>query len=213
MSGSKVSFATLAGVSISFTAKTLGSSLELTQLTVATSPSMGVHLVHPLWVMWDAQYNATPDPVDSFSNLDETVFQMDSKPLGPGTLLLPNYTSQKLSVVFNLVEPKTGSTDGGTVSGCKALANFVANVKPLLQANCNNCHVGANPTASLSWDFTRLTDAQVCVNALTEINTTTVANSLLLSKPNPGVADGHPQKIATFGPYQTAVTNWINLEK
>ena len=69
----------LAGVSITFTAKTLGTSLELTQMTVKTGSAMGVHMVHPLWVMWDAQYNATPDPVDSFSNLDQTVFQMATR--------------------------------------------------------------------------------------------------------------------------------------
>jgi hypothetical protein len=206
--------ASLVGQTITFTASTVGSSLELSQITVHTAASMGVHMVHPLWVTWDAQYNATPDPVDSFSNLDQTVFGSTNAPMGPGTLILPNWSaSSKLNVVFSVIEPKMGGADGGVVAGCKALANFTANVKPLLQANCNNCHVGANPTAGLSFDFGRNTDAQVCANALTEVNLTTPAMSLLLTKPNPNVGDGHPQKIGNYGPYQTAVTNWINAEK
>jgi mono/diheme cytochrome c family protein len=205
----------LSGQNVSFTAKTLGgTTLELTNIKINTAPMTGVHMVHPLWVVWDASFNATPDPVDSFSNLDQTVYGMSSATMGPGTLILPGWSAtSKLSVVFVQIEPKMGGADAGTIAGCKALQNFVTNVKPLLQANCNACHVGANPTAGLSFDFGANSDATVCMNALTEINTTTVANSLLLQRPNPAVNDAHPRKIATFGPYQTAVTNWINLEK
>ena len=64
---------------------------------------------------------------------------------------------------------------------------FVANVKPLLQTNCNTCHVGANPTAGLAFDATP--DAQLCLNALSEVNTVTVANSNMLKKPD-GSANG-----------------------
>ena len=45
------------------------------------------------------------------------------------------------------------------------------------------------------------------------VNLTTPASSLLLTKPNPAVNDGHPRKIASYTAYQTAVTNWINGEK
>jgi hypothetical protein len=204
----------LAGENISFNAKLLGTSIELSSIKINTAPMVGVHIVHPLWVIWDATYNATPDPVDSFSNLDETVYGMTSTAMGPGTVILPNWTStSKLSVVFVQIEPKMGGADGGTIAGCKALQNFVTNVKPLLQANCNACHVGTTPTAGLSFDFNINSDAVVCQNALTEINTTTPANSLLLQRPDPAVNDSHPRKLANYAPYQTAVTNWINLEK
>jgi hypothetical protein len=86
-------------------------------------------------------------------------------------------------------------------------------VKPLLQANCNTCHVGANPTAGLSFAFNGTNDAQICQNALLEINKATPAMSLLATKPDPGVADGHPRKINPVTAYKTAVINWINLEK
>jgi hypothetical protein len=206
--------ATLAGQTITFKASALGSNLELSEITIHTAPMMGVHIAHPLWVTWDSHYNPTPDPVDSFSNLDQTVFGSTNAPMGPGTLILPNWSvDSKLSLVFTTIEPKAGGADAGSVAGCKALQNFVTNVKPLLQQNCNNCHVGATPTASLSFDFTRNTDAQVCANALTEINKTDPASSQLLAQPDPSKGNGHPQKINPFTAYQTAVTNWINAEK
>ena len=206
----------LKGVYITFTPNVVGTSLELSKITVKTPASTGVHVAHPLFVLWDAQFNATPDPVDSFSNLDETVSAGASVALGPGTLLLPNYTNQMLNVVFNTLEAKVVMGDGGTgttAGQCKNLTVFSQQVKPLLQANCNTCHVGTTPTAGLSFDFGRNTDAEVCANALTEVNLTTPASSLLLSKPNPAVNDGHPRKITNYTAWQTAVTNWINGEK
>jgi hypothetical protein len=205
--------AKLAGQSISFTAKMVGTTaIELTQLSIKTAATLGMHVVHPLWVTWDDKGNAAPDPSDSFSNLDQSIPGNMTAAMGPGTLLLTGYTAgQKLNVVFKLIEGKV--ITAGAPAGCKSVANFTTNVKPLLQANCNTCHVGANPTAGLSFDFTASTDAVICANALTEINTTTPANSLLLMRPNPAVNDMHPKKITNYAAYQTAVTNWINLEK
>jgi hypothetical protein len=193
----------------------VGTSIELTSLKITAPATTGVHVVHPIFVIWDQNLTPTPDPVDSFSNLDETVFAGASAPLGPGTLLMPNFASGSLlSVAFSLAEPKMGATgDGGTVTGCKSLAMFTANVKPLLQANSctSNCHVGANPTAGLKMDATP--DATLCANLLTEVNTTTPASSQLLLQPDPTKANGHPQKVNPFTNFQTAVTNWINAEK
>ncbi len=205
----------LTGVKVSFTAKMVGTSIQLSALKVTTPASTGVHVVHPIFVIWDQNLNPTPDPVDSFSNLDETVFAGSSSPLGPGTLLMPNFAAGSLlSVAFTLAEPKMGATgDGGTVMGCKALTMFVNNVKPLLQQNTctTNCHVGATPTAGLKMDATP--DATLCQNLLGEINTTTPAMSKLLTQPDPAQNNGHPQKVNPFTAFQTAVTNWINAEK
>jgi mono/diheme cytochrome c family protein len=206
---------TLAGQKLTFMAKMVGTSLQLSAITVDAAASSGVHLTHPLFVVWDPNLIAHPDPVDSFSGLDETVFAGTTSPLGPGLVILPSFaTGSLLSVGFNSIEAKAGGADGGTtVSGCKALAMFVANVKPLLQTNCNSCHTGGAPTAGLAFDATP--DATLCANALSEINTTTPANSNMLKKPDPS-ANGdasHPKKINPFTAYQTAVTNWINAEK
>ena len=122
-----------------------------------------------------------------------------------------NATDWAGSVAFDTMTTSTGTV--ATSTGCKALAMFVANVKPLLQTNCNTCHVGAAPTAGLAFDATP--DAQLCANALSEINTTTPANSNMLTRPDPS-ANGdaaHPKKLNPFTAYQTAVTNWINAEK
>jgi cytochrome c553 len=205
----------LAGTTITFTAKALGSSLQLSKIEVVTPATMGVHIVHPLWVTWDAKNNATPDPIDSFSNLDQTVQSGTTAPLGPGTLVLPNWaTGQKLNVVFTNIEAKAASLDGGTVTGCKASANFQANVRPLLAATCYNCH-GANPPAAGLAMNAALSAADQCANLLGEVNLTTPASSALLQKPNPQVAghNGNNQKIQNFAAFSTAVNNWINLEK
>jgi hypothetical protein len=205
---------TLAGMKLTFTAKMVGTSIQLSTIKLVTTASMGVHVVHPLFVVWDQNLNPTPDPIDSFSNLDETVFSGQATAMGPGTLLLPNFAAGSLiNVVFTTIEAKMGSADGGTVGGCKNVAMFVANVKPLLAANtCStNCHVGTTPVAGLAFDATP--DATLCVNARSEIDTTTPANSRLLQKPDPAVGNGHPQKVNPFTNFQTAVTNWINAEK
>jgi hypothetical protein len=207
--------ATLTGVKVTFDAQMVGTSIELKNIKVTAPAATGVHVVHPVFVIWDQQLNPIPDPVDSFSGLDETVFSGSSAALGPGTLLMPNFAAGDLvSVVFSLVEPKTGSADGGTVTGCKNLTMFVNNVKPLLAANnCSTqCHVGGTPTANLKWDTTP--DAALCQVALTEINTTTPAQSQLLLQPDPAQAgNGHPVKVNPFTNFQTAVTAWINAEK
>jgi hypothetical protein len=207
----------LAGAKLSFTAKMVGTSIELSSIAVATPSSTGVHVVHPLFVVWDQNLNPTPDSVDSFSNLDQTVPAAASTALGPGTLILKDFAAGSLlNIVFTTIEAKTvmGGGDGGTVSGgCKALAEFVQNIKPLLQGNgcSSNCHVGATPTAGLSWDATP--DAQLCSNALGEIDKTTPANSRLLTRPDPNADKTHPQKINPFTNFQTAVMSWINAEK
>jgi hypothetical protein len=205
-----------AGMKITFTAKPIGNpqtSIQLSAITLAATPTLGVHMVHPIFNIWDAAGKVeTPDPADSFSNLDETVYMNTSAPLGPGTLVLANFKADSLlNVDFTTLETKTGT---GTVTlACKALAMFTANVKPLLASNtCSTqCHVGANPTAGLALDATP--DATLCVNVLSEVNTTTPANSQLLLQPDPAQNNGHPKKINPITAFSTAVTNWINAEK
>jgi hypothetical protein len=206
---------TISGVKVTFSAQMVGTSIELTNIKVVAPAATGVHVVHPVFVIWDQNLTPTPDPVDSFSNLDETVFSGSTSALGPGTLLMPNFAAgDLLSVAFTLAEAKSGSADGGTTSGCKNLAMFVANVKPLLASNgCSaSCHVGGSPTAGLKWDATP--DATLCINALSEINTATPAMSQLLLQPDPAQGgNGHPVKVNPFTNFQTAVTAWINAEK
>jgi hypothetical protein len=144
---------TLGGQKITFNASMVGSQLHLSNINVVAAPGMGVHLVHPLWVTWDATMTPTPDPVDSFSNLDETVLGGDSKTMGPGTLFLPNFaTTMMVNLVFATIEPKGGSSDGGTGTlGCKNVASWTTNTKPPLMASCTSCHGGGNGTATAAF--------------------------------------------------------------
>lgn len=206
--------ATLAGMKLTFSAKMIGAEqIELSNITLAPSASTGVHVMHPLFVVWDENLDPHPDPVDSFSNVDETVFAGQTAPLGPGTLIMPYKAGELLNVVFTRIEAKMGSADGGTVTGCKATAMFVQNVKPILQQSgcANNCHTAAANTAGLNWATTP--DDALCALALHEVDLTTPANSKMLKEPNPASNPDHPNKINPFTAYQTAVTNWINAEK
>jgi hypothetical protein len=190
----------------------VGTSIQLSALTLKATATVGIHVAHPLFTTYDTSGNGTDDPVDSFFGLDETVNPGTSSPLGPGLVVLPNFpTGGTISVAFDKIETSTGTV--ATSTGCKSLAMFVANVKPLILANCNTCHVGAAPVAGLAWDTTP--DAALCAVALTEINLTTPAMSNLLIKPDPSANGdaGHPKKINPFTAYQTAVTNWITAEK
>lgn len=208
---------TLAGVTVTFNAQfdEAAKVLTLTSLDLVTPASTGVHVTHPVFFSWDQNLMPTPDPADSFSNLDETVMAGSTAPLGPGTFVLSGFAMGDLiSVAFSKIEATSGSTnDGGTTVGCKALSMFVSTVKPLFSANgCSAaCHVGSTPQAGVKWDTTP--DDALCLVALSEINPTSPAQSPLLLQPDPAQNNGHPQKVNPFTNFQTAVTNWINAEK
>src|SRR5262249_2616695 len=81
----------LTGARLTFNASMVGSALALENLTLQTPASTGVHVVHPLFVIWSTAGDPTPDPVDSFAGLDQTTAAATSEPLGPGTLILNNW--------------------------------------------------------------------------------------------------------------------------
>lgn len=210
------------GMKMTFDAKMVGNSIELSSINVKTPQTSGVHIVHPLFVMWDTQYNPTPDPVDSFSNLDETVPPSNTMALGPGTLLMPSFgTGWKLNIVFTTIEKKgvvmTGG-DGGTVTfGCKDVAGFTQNATGPLSTNCTSCHGGANQTATSAFDLSKLASdaATACNNAKGEVNLMDPKMSALFRYPDPSSGITHPFKFAAGAEtsFQTSVTLWINNEK
>jgi len=208
-----------AGMQVTFDATVSGTNLTLTKLNVKAAAMMGVRIAHPLFVTWDPQYNATPDPIDSFSNLDQTVFQGETKPMGPGILVLPNFqTGYLLNIVFKTIETKEGMGGGGTITGCKAVANFAQNVRPLINGatpgcQAGNCHGGGAAGLTMA---AGLTDADYCLNVRNELDFTTPANSRILTKPNPASGVGHQggkMAAAAFATFQTAVNNWLNAER
>jgi hypothetical protein len=209
----------LAGQKITFTASMIGSTLHLSKIMVVTS-GMGLHIAHPLWVMWDASMTPTPDPVDSFSNLDETVPSGSTAALGPGSLFLPNFAStMMINVVFTTIETKAVAGDGGLLVGCKNVGSWTTNTLPALtNATCLTCHAGQNASATGALPLQAANgDSVNCANTLGEVDLTTPANSRIFSFPDPSKGNnGHPFHFANatdFQTFQTAVTTWITTEK
>jgi hypothetical protein len=102
--------AQLMGQMIVFNAGIIGgdgalSMIELSMIEIVTPVASGLHIVHPLWSRWDDSGRAFPDPVDSFSNLDQTTRSSTIALLGPGLVILPSYASgQRINVVFEKIE-------------------------------------------------------------------------------------------------------------
>jgi hypothetical protein len=208
----------LAGQVITFDAEMIGTTLKLKNITIVAATEKGVRMVHPLWVTWDANMMPTPDPVDSFSNLDQTVLSGQSSVMGPGTLFLPNFSSgMMLNVVFVMVEAKGPIPDGGFL-GCKNVQSWVNNTRPGLLANCTSCHGGANGGATGALPLRAADgDTQNCQNTLGAVDLVNTANSNLFTKPSPNnLNNNHPFHFANqaaFDAFVNAVNVWITAEK
>jgi hypothetical protein len=220
--------ADLAGATITFNASFVGSTLELSSITVNAKGANGVHIVHPLFITISSGAK-TPDPVDSFSNLDQSVAQGNSSPLGPGTLFLDRVgTLDQLQIAFKTIEKYSmgGGGDGGVVGGggCKDTAGFTANVKPTLSGNCVGCHGGNNLTATNALDMTSVNDTSqtgqdtACAQVKNRIDVNTPANSDVFLQTNPtNNKTGHPfmfnGSTTNWNNFVTSATKWITLEK
>ena len=137
-----------------------------------------------------------------------------SAALGPGTLVLPNFAAGDLiSVVFRAHRDEDGLGRRGHRRAARTWrCSWPTSSRCWRRTTARrSCHIGGAPTAGLKWDTTP--DAALCVVALSEINTTTPAQSQLLLQPDPAQNNGHPQKINPITAFSTAVTNWINAEK
>src|SRR6185369_14664551 len=98
--------------------------LELDDIEVQPTNMNGVHIVHPLFAVNPVGQMPEPDPVDSFSNVDQYFNPGEKGTLGPGTLILTNWQpSAKLSLAFEKVEiivpmSMDAGSEGGTTGGC-----------------------------------------------------------------------------------------------
>jgi hypothetical protein len=219
----------LAGQSITFNTKWIGAAiLELSSIKINAAAMMGVHIKHPVWVIWDAKGNPTPDPIDSFATLDQTVFQSEAKLMGPGVLVLPYAQGQQLNVVFELIESKSGAADAGSsgpgAGGCKNVPGFSMVKNEFTGAapiNCSNCHANAGSNASIAFPMIGINnaanDAMVCASVRGEVDPVTPANSMIYKKldPNSGLqhAGGKLNNPTDLTAFQTALNAWITTEK
>jgi len=210
----------LANHSLNFTAKMVGSSIQLSNVTIHTPSTSGVHLVHPLWVSWTVAGDALPDPVDSFATLDAAFDPGVDEPLGPGIVILPSFpVDGLLNVVFEVAEPIAGGSgsgsDGGTLGGCKAPAQFGSTVRPILATQCYNCHASGAGGYAMS---AALSDDDLCLAARGEINLGAPTSSRLYTYPDPGMTAAHTganRKLssAAYADFVTALNSWIAAEK
>lgn len=214
------------GMALTFNATELtGKTLELSELEVHPTADLGVHLVHPLFVVYPVGADPDPDPVDSCSNVDQTFEPGQSATLGPGVLVLTNWVQgAKLSVAFEKIEPYStttgdGGVEGGTTDGCKDVTAFVDNASDALSANCVGCHGGTNPNAKAAVDMSKLATnaAATCGQVKNRVSPDSPADSQLFVTTDPNGNAAHPFKFggndAAFDAFKASVSIWIAAEK
>lgn len=214
------------GMALTFNATEIGAkALGLEDLEVHPTNKLGVHLVHPLFVVYPKGKKSDPDPVDSFSNVDQYFDAGEAGTLGPGTLVLTNWVQgAKLSVAFQSITPFSseigdGGAEGGVTGGCKDVEAFKASAQPLLQQNCVTCHGGGNPGAKGAIDMSSLSadPAAACAQVKNRINPDDPPGSQLFITTDPGGNAAHPYKFGgdggKFNAFRNQVSQWISAEK
>jgi hypothetical protein len=205
------------GASIAFTAAMVGPILTLTNVSVQAPATMGLHIAHPIFATVPATGPVVPDPVDSFSNVDQTIGVAQSATLGTGTIILEGFVGgSQLEIEFNTlapVAPPPVPDAGAAGSGCKDVASFTANAVPAIQANgCLNCHNTGGPgNSSLDLSQVGIDDAVACGQALTKVDLASPSQSDIILAPTGQVAS-HPFKGAS-ATYPTMMLAWITNEQ
>ncbi len=210
------------GMAVTFTAELLGEgTLELANIEVHPTSKKGVHMVHPLFTVYPKGAEPDPDPVDSFSNVDQTFLPGQSGELGPGTVVLVNWKADaRLGLVFETIEVNApAEPDGGTMEGgCKALDAFNNNAKTRFQV-CTNCHGGGNGQAVAAVDMSKLNSdpAAACAQIKNRVTPADPPNSQIFITTDPGGNAAHPYKFGgnagTFGTFRNDVSVWIAAEQ
>lgn len=213
------------GMAVTFGAELLSdTTLQLTDIQLHPTSKAGVHIVHPLFVVHPVGKPAAPDPVDSFSNVDQIFAAGEAGTIGPGTLILVNWSKDaKLSLAFEKIEldvlanPDGG--DGGTPGGgCKDVASFSANAVGPLGA-CTGCHGGGNGQAVAALDMTALKSdaAKACAQVKNRVNPDNPSASQLFVTTDPNGNAAHPYKFSgndgLFNDFRNSVSTWVAAEK
>ncbi len=214
------------GMAVTFFADPLGNnSIQLREIEVQPTSKLGVHIVHPLFVVYPAKGGVEPDPIDSFSNVDQTFLPSEGGSLGPGTVVLTNWSNNaKLSVAFETIEkvdpndPDAGADGGTPTGGCKDIAAFDANAKGQFQQRCGGCHAGGNGAATNAVDMSKLQSDSVaaCAQILFRVKPADPPASQVFVVTDPGGNAAHPFKFggnaANFDAFRTEIVKWIEKE-
>jgi hypothetical protein len=215
------------GMAVTFSAETLtDTTLELSDIQVHPTSKLGVHLVHPLFVVYPIGKAPDPDPVDSFSNVDIVFPPGESATLSPGTVILTNWKPEaKLSLAFEKIEQidpnaNDGGVDdgGGPTGGCKNVQAFIDSAKGPLTV-CTNCHGGANAQAKNAVDMSQLNSdtAAACAQIKNRVTPSDPPKSQLFVTTDPGGNAAHPFKFggngSQFNTFRDSVSKWIVTEQ
>lgn len=216
----------LTGMAVTFTADLIDDyAIELSDIQVHPTGDNGVHVVHPLFVVYPVGQSPDPDPVDSFSNVEQTFEAGKAGTLGPGTLVLVNWApSAKLSLAFQKIELVTvetpdAGTGGSTGGGCKDVTSFMANAMGPLKNNCVGCHGGGNASAKGAVDMSTIDSdaAKACAQVKNRVNPADPPASQLFITTDPGGNAAHPYKFGgsanSFNNFKNAVSTWIQAEQ
>lgn len=216
------------GMAVTFTADQIDDyAIALSDIQVHPTGSLGVHVVHPLFVVFPVGKSSDPDPVDSFSNVDQQFPAGEAATLGPGTLVLSNWSpNAKLSMAFEtleLIQPDVtdGGTDGGTTTttGCKDVASFTANAAGPLKGNCVTCHGGGNASAKGAVDMSTIDSdpEKACAQVKNRVTPSNPGGSQLFITTDPGGNAAHPYKFggstSKFDSFKSSVSVWIQAEQ
>ncbi len=213
-------------ISISFNAEELGGTpgnptmLRLYNMTVHTVADKPLHIVHPLFIVYEPGQAPSVDPVDSLSNVDQT-FTVEADPtLGTGEVILTNWKSGAyLGIAFNLIEVYQGQTTG---SGCVDLMMFQNVMVGAMNTCINECHGGKDPQAKNTMDLSGLLLAQpdyagACVQVRARIKPGDPTNSQILIVTDPQQQVVHKYKflgnLSKYNEFKNTATPWINAEK
>jgi hypothetical protein len=215
------------GMAVTFNADVIDdNAIELTDIQVHPTATQGVHVAHPLFVVYPVGMKPDPDPVDSFSNVDQTFEASKAGTLGPGTLVLVNWSpNAKMSLAFQTIELVTqdvgdagtgGSTSAG---GCKDVTAFMDNAVGPLKGNCVSCHGGGNPSAQGAIDMSTIDSDpdKACAQVKNRVSPSDPPSSQLFITTDPGGNAAHPYKFGgsgdKFNTFKSSVSVWIQAEK
>jgi hypothetical protein len=212
------------GATLTFDVEILGTLLTLSKMKVRAPATNGIRVTHPLFIKVEGR-NGTPDPGDSCANVDTKVGEGGEAVLGPGTLILPQWTENaKLAISFDYVGPYSvtdgPNLDGGfeaAQSGCKNLTGYqaiVGNFTGAAGLNCAGCHAGGNAQNAL--DMNELAQAnpdysKACAAALFQVALGNKPNSPIILAVTGGLA-GHAGGDLPAGnqqAYRDAVLSWL----
>ncbi|CAN5412857.1 hypothetical protein BH09MYX1_BH09MYX1_33160 [soil metagenome] len=217
MSGSvDLTKAGIAGAKIVFTPSVTGTTLRLNDVRLQAPTTSGIHVASPTFVIIPTTGPEVSNT--TFSTSDLSVPAAGTATIGTVLYAFNFPSGAKIRIQFQKIEAATvAATDAGSsASSCKAQADFTNTARPVLQANCANCHGGNNANATAAFDMTKLASdpAAACTQARFKINLADKNNSNILLAPLANSGLGHPVK--PFGNtgaagYQSILT-WVNKE-